>query len=99
MTPACFVVLALQQPWMLGPFTKPAGVNPVMVPRAESRFRSPMNDAGEPWGRVSLRPVRRRPCARERSSCAIAPGPPGVAARSGAIRRDLLPGDDRVVHR
>src|ERR1044071_719465 len=49
MTPACFLVLALQQPWMLGPFTKPAGVNPVIVPRAESRFRSPMNDAVVAW--------------------------------------------------
>jgi len=49
MTPACFLVLALQQPWMLGPFTKPAGVNPVIAPKTESRFRSPMNDVVVAW--------------------------------------------------
>src|ERR1041385_4555631 len=49
MTPVCFLVLALQQPRMLGPFTKPAGVNPVLAPKAESRFRSPMNDVVVAW--------------------------------------------------
>lgn len=35
--------------WMFGPFEKPAAVNPVLVPRAESRFRSPMQDSVVRW--------------------------------------------------
>jgi len=35
--------------WMLGPFTKPASVNPVIAPSATSRFRSPMNDSVVAW--------------------------------------------------
>lgn len=38
-----------QQPWMLGPFTKPAGMNPVITPNPASRFRSPMNDSVVAW--------------------------------------------------
>ncbi|HTI05062.1 MAG TPA: glycoside hydrolase family 130 protein [Gemmatimonadales bacterium] len=34
---------------MLGPFTKPSGVNPVITPQAESRFSSPMNDSVVAW--------------------------------------------------
>jgi beta-1,2-mannosidase len=45
---ACAFAL-LQQPWTLGPFTKPGGVNPVIAPNAASRFRSPMNDSVVAW--------------------------------------------------
>lgn len=38
-----------QESWMLGPFTKPAQVNPVITPSAVSRFRSPMNDSVVAW--------------------------------------------------
>jgi predicted GH43/DUF377 family glycosyl hydrolase len=38
-----------QQAWMLGPFTKPAQVNPVITPDAKSRFRSPMTDSVVAW--------------------------------------------------
>jgi len=38
-----------QQSWMLGPFTKPAQVNPVVTPNPASRFRSPMNDSIVAW--------------------------------------------------
>ena len=38
-----------QQPWMFGPFDKPAGVNPVITPNAASRFRSPMSDTVVAW--------------------------------------------------
>jgi len=37
------------QSWTLGPFTKPAGANPVVTPSASSRFRSPMNDSTVAW--------------------------------------------------
>jgi len=42
-------LLLIQQSWMLGPFTKPAGANPVVTPSASSRFRSPMNDSTVAW--------------------------------------------------
>ena len=35
--------------WMLGPFSKPSAVNPVLVPRATSTFRSPVNDSTVRW--------------------------------------------------
>src|SRR4051812_506202 len=35
--------------WMLGPFSKPHDANPVLVPRASSTFRSPMNDSTVRW--------------------------------------------------
>jgi beta-1,2-mannosidase len=35
--------------WMLGPFDKPSAVNPVLVPRATSTFRSPVNDSTVRW--------------------------------------------------
>jgi beta-1,2-mannosidase len=34
---------------MLGPFTKPGQVNPVITPNSASRFRSPMNDSIVAW--------------------------------------------------
>lgn len=34
---------------MLGPFTKPGQVNPVLTPAPASRFRSPMNDSVVAW--------------------------------------------------
>jgi predicted GH43/DUF377 family glycosyl hydrolase len=37
------------QPWMLGPFTKPAAGNPVITPNAASRFHSPMGDTTVAW--------------------------------------------------
>jgi len=39
----------VQQPWMLGPFAKPADVNPVITPNPASRFRSPMTDSVVAW--------------------------------------------------
>ena len=39
-----------QQPaWMLGPFTKPAGVNPVIAPNRANVVRSPFNDSLVRW--------------------------------------------------
>ena len=35
--------------WMLGPFDKPSAANPVLVPRATSTFRSPVNDSTVRW--------------------------------------------------
>jgi beta-1,2-mannosidase len=35
--------------WMLGPFEKPRAANPVLVPRATSTFRSPVNDSTVRW--------------------------------------------------
>jgi predicted GH43/DUF377 family glycosyl hydrolase len=35
--------------WMLGPFEKPPGVNPVIAPGAAATFRSPMNDSVVRW--------------------------------------------------
>ncbi|NUS49069.1 MAG: pesticidal protein Cry15Aa [Gemmatimonadaceae bacterium] len=37
------------QPWMLGPFEKPALVNPVITPGGERVFLSPMNDSVVRW--------------------------------------------------
>src|SRR5206468_8516054 len=34
---------------MLGPFTKPAAVNPVITPDASSRFHSPLGDSAVAW--------------------------------------------------
>lgn len=36
-------------PWMIGPFTKPATVNPIIAPSAQATFRSPMNDSLVRW--------------------------------------------------
>ena len=38
-----------QQPWMLGPFEKPADVNPVITPNGAARFRSPISDSVVAW--------------------------------------------------
>lgn len=39
-----------QQPaWTLGPFTKPAGVNPIIAPNRASMIRSPFNDSLVAW--------------------------------------------------
>src|ERR1044071_6142506 len=38
-----------QQSWMVGPFAKPARVNPVITPNSGSRFRSPVNDSIVAW--------------------------------------------------
>ena len=35
--------------WMFGPFEKPRAANPVLVPRASSTFRSPVNDSTVRW--------------------------------------------------
>ena len=43
------LLLSLTQAWMLGPFVKPAGVNPVIAPSSASQFRSPMNDSVVAW--------------------------------------------------
>jgi predicted GH43/DUF377 family glycosyl hydrolase len=43
------VLAPLQESWMLGPFTKPGQVNPVITPNPASRFRSPMNDSVVAW--------------------------------------------------
>jgi predicted GH43/DUF377 family glycosyl hydrolase len=40
---------AQEQGWMFGPFDKPAQVNPVILPRPTSTFRSPMNDSTVRW--------------------------------------------------
>ena len=40
---------AQDRAWMFGPFEKPRGVNPIIVPRADSKFRSPMNDSVVRW--------------------------------------------------
>jgi beta-1,2-mannosidase len=37
------------QPWMLGPFEKPAVVNPIITPGSERTFLSPMNDSVVRW--------------------------------------------------
>jgi len=37
------------EPWMFGPFEKPAGVNPVITPNPAARFRSPMTDSVVAW--------------------------------------------------
>ena len=43
--------LAAQQPapWMLGPFSKPADVNPVLSPSPAATFRSPLSDSLVRW--------------------------------------------------
>lgn len=38
-----------QQPWMLGPFSKPSAVNPVIAPNAATTFLSPVNDSTVHW--------------------------------------------------
>jgi predicted GH43/DUF377 family glycosyl hydrolase len=38
-----------QQSWMLGPFSKPVSVNPVIIPNPGSRFHSPMTDSVVAW--------------------------------------------------
>jgi predicted GH43/DUF377 family glycosyl hydrolase len=43
------LLLSLTQAWALGPFVKPANVNPVITPNATSHFRSPMNDSTLAW--------------------------------------------------
>jgi hypothetical protein len=35
--------------WMIGPFEKPRAANPVLVPRATTTFRSPVNDSTVRW--------------------------------------------------
>ena len=35
--------------WMLGPFAKPVGVNPVIAPSATATFRSPLGDSLVRW--------------------------------------------------
>ena len=37
------------RPWMLGPFDKPAGVNPILVPNKQATFRPPGSDAPVHW--------------------------------------------------
>ena len=40
---------AQRAPWMIGPFTKPVTVNPIISPSATAAFRSPMNDSLVRW--------------------------------------------------
>jgi predicted GH43/DUF377 family glycosyl hydrolase len=40
---------AQERDWMLGPFEKPAAVNPVIVPSPAATFRSPMGDSVVAW--------------------------------------------------
>lgn len=40
---------AQSRDWMLGPFVKPAGINPLIAPTAASTFVSPMNDSTVRW--------------------------------------------------
>lgn len=42
-------VRAQDAAWMLGPFSKPQGVNPVVAPDAKATFRSPMGDSIVQW--------------------------------------------------
>ncbi len=42
-------VAAQARSWMLGPFVKPPGVNPVITPQAATTFRSPVNDSMVRW--------------------------------------------------
>ena len=42
-------VLGQATEWMLGPFRKPDGVNPVIRPDRAAEFRSPMNDSVVHW--------------------------------------------------
>ncbi len=42
-------VRAQSAPWMIGPFSKPATVNPIISPSATATFRSPMNDSLVRW--------------------------------------------------
>lgn len=42
-------VHAQSAPWMIGPFTKPATVNPIISPSDKATFRSPMNDSLVQW--------------------------------------------------
>jgi beta-1,2-mannosidase len=39
----------VRRDWMFGPFEKPASVNPVITPRSDSTFLSPMDDATVRW--------------------------------------------------
>ena len=40
---------ATTRPWMLGPFDKPAGVNPILVPNKQATFRPPGSDEPVHW--------------------------------------------------
>lgn len=40
---------AQRRDWMLGPFTKPRSVNPVIAPDARATFRSPVSDSVVRW--------------------------------------------------
>ena len=40
---------ALERPWMLGPFVKPSGGNPILTPTTASQFRSPLDGALVHW--------------------------------------------------
>ncbi len=42
------IARAQEQPWMLGPFTKPAA-NPIITPSGAATFRSPVNDSIVRW--------------------------------------------------
>jgi predicted GH43/DUF377 family glycosyl hydrolase len=39
----------MPRPWMLGPFEKPRGVNPILVPNKQATFRPPGADAAVHW--------------------------------------------------
>lgn len=56
LTAACIITAIVAEPasaqgraWMLGPFTKPAAANPVIVPDGTSTFLSPMGDTTVKW--------------------------------------------------
>ena len=47
--PAAGPAAAQGQDWMLGPFGKPQGLGPILVPDSAPTFRSPMGDSTVHW--------------------------------------------------
>ena len=45
----CLNAVHAQRPWTIGPFTKPAGVNPIITPSPLASVRSPLNDSLVRW--------------------------------------------------
>jgi predicted GH43/DUF377 family glycosyl hydrolase len=42
-------IALLLQSWMLGPFSKPPSINPIITPSSAARFHSPINDSMVAW--------------------------------------------------
>ena len=47
--PAAAPAAAQTPPWMLGPFTKPPGLGPILTPDSTATFHSPMGDSTVHW--------------------------------------------------